>query len=79
MNKTNDEKTLQHCLFQIEPNIARFYIQDVLDTCERLRYKVTILSRKLQRTRSANKRLQKQNQILIAILIEYMKNGITIK
>ena len=76
MNKTNDEKTLQHCTLQIEPNVARFYVWNVLDTCERLRHKISVLNRRLQRVRTENKRLQMRNEKLEELLLDYVARQI---
>lgn len=69
MNRTYDEEQLHRCLRQIEPSIAQWFIEDVLKTCDRLRNQVASLNRKLQRTRTENKRLRMENQKLL----EYVK------
>lgn len=73
MNKTTDELYLDtHCYDSDISWNNTFAIIGVLDTCQRLRRKVITLNRRLQRTRTENKRLQKEVERLNNIIEGYM-------
>ena len=47
-----------------------------LATCQALRHKISVLNRRLQRTRTENKRLQKRNERLEELLLDYVARQI---
>lgn len=51
-------------------------ITHVLIKCQKLRYKISVLNRRLQRTRTENKRLQKRNEKLEELLLDYVARQI---
>ena len=73
MNKTTDELYLdKHCYDKDISWNNTFAIIGVLDTCQRLRKKVCTLNRRLQRTRTENKRLRLENKRLQSELDDAM-------
>lgn len=72
MNKTLDEQLLERDMYELKTNWeVIFWAKGVLKTCERLRHKISVLSRRLQRTRTENKRLRMENQRLIDFYKKY--------
>ena len=51
-------------------------IFSILATCQLLRHKISVLNRRLQRTRTENKRLQKRNEKLEELLLDYVARQI---
>lgn len=77
MNRTYDEDYIDdHAYDTFGSWDLTFSIHNVLNTCERLRHKVSVLNRRLQRTRTENKRLQKRNQRLEELLLDYVARQI---
>ena len=50
---------------------VEYEIFGTLATCQRLRHKISVLNRRLQRTRTENKRLRMENQRLIDFYKKY--------
>ena len=48
----------------------------VLIKCQKLRHKISVLNRRLQRVRTENKRLQKRNEKLEELLLDYVARQI---
>ena len=67
MNRTNAEDYLdEHGFYKSGSYELTCNINSVLNTCQRLRHKISVLNRRLQRTRTENKRLRTENQELRA-------------
>lgn len=77
MNNTIYERLLMDRMSSLsEYNLDKHIVINVLETCERLRHKISVLNRRLQRTRTENKRLQKRNQRLEELLLDYVARQI---
>ena len=73
MNRTHAEEYLDNHSYDTGVKWEMtFDIISVLDTCQRLRRKLSVLNRRLQRTRTENKRLQKYNESLLKFISDYM-------
>ena len=77
MNSTDAESYLEKHSYDIDVKWHMTYaIKDVLITCQRLRRKISVLNRRLQRVRTENKRLQKRNEKLEELLLDYVARQI---
>ena len=77
MNKSDGERFLEENAYRKElPWDVTFAIKDVLATCDKLRHKISVLNRRLQRVRTENKRLQKRNEKLEDLLLDYVARQI---
>ena len=73
MNKSDTELFLEENAYHKElPLDITFSIKDVLEICDRLRHKISVLNRRLQRTRTENKCLRLENQRLQSELDDAM-------
>lgn len=77
MNNSINERILIDRMSSLsEYNLDKYIVTNVLETCERLRHKVFVLNRRLQRIRTENKRLQKRNEKLEELLLDYVARQI---
>ena len=77
MNRTQAEDYIDDHAYDNEVSwTLTFSIHSVLCTCQRLRRKISVLNRRLQRTRTENKRLQKRNEKLEELLLDYVARQI---
>ena len=72
MNRSDGELFLESHAYDVTTKWDLiFAIKDVLKTCDKLRHKISVLNRRLQRVRTENKRLRMENQKLIDFYFKY--------
>lgn len=81
MSKCYDMTTSEINLYEDVTKNKFDYMHDydifgTLATCQLLRHKISVLNRRLQRTRTENKRLQKRNEKLEELLLDYVARQI---
>ena len=72
MKRTKYELNLEHQFYKPEDYLKLYDATQVLNTCQRLRHKISVLNRRLQRVRTENKRLREHERELYKLMSDYM-------